>query len=183
MFDRKEHNKQYQKQYYQEHKEYYNEKSKQWYLAHKEEIKEKNKQYYIDHKKEMKKYFKQHRIDHSEERKEYNTQWNLNHLEQRKKYCKKYRKTPEGKAAIQRGNIKRRERERNIVNTLTAKEWEDILEQYDYRCAYCGVEFNCELFPHKDHVIPISKGGDNVKENVVPSCQSCNSKKSNKILT
>ncbi|MCK4464389.1 MAG: HNH endonuclease [Bacteroidales bacterium] len=34
----------------------------------------------------------------------------------------------------------------------------------------------------KDHVIPISKGGDNTKENIVPACQSCNSKKFNKIF-
>ena len=36
--------------------------------------------------------------------------------------------------------------------------------------------------PTKDHVIPISKGGHNTKENIVPACQSCNNKKYNKIL-
>ena len=94
---------------------------------------------------------------------------------------RKYRKTEKGKASSQRGHSNRRAKEKLIINTLTSKEWEDILEQYNYRCVYCGVEFNCENLPTRDHVIPISKGGNNVKENIVPACQSCNSRKGAKL--
>jgi 5-methylcytosine-specific restriction endonuclease McrA len=34
-----------------------------------------------------------------------------------------------------------------------------------------------------DHIIPKSKGGLNILDNLVPACRQCNEKKSNKILT
>ena len=34
----------------------------------------------------------------------------------------------------------------------------------------------------QDHVIPLSKGGQHIKENIVPACPSCNSKKGNRML-
>lgn len=47
-----------------------------------------------------------------------------------------------------------------------------------YRCAYCGTEsppFEIE------HVIPLSKGGNNYLTNLVFSCHDCNTLKSNKL--
>ena len=82
----------------------------------------------------------------------------------------------------QRKDTKRRIRENKIINTLTYKEWLNILKKYDYKCAYCGCEFDENTLPQKDHVIPISKGGHNTKENVVPACIICNSKKWTKII-
>jgi len=102
---------------------------------------------------------------------------------QEKGYFKEWQKTEKGKANSQRGHVKRQAKEKNIINTLTAKEWEDILEKHNYRCAYCGIEFDCENLPTKDHVMPISKGGNNVRENIIPACKSCNSKKNNKLLS
>lgn len=90
---------------------------------------------------------------------------------------KRYRKTEKGKANSQRGLIKRRVRLKKIINTLTAKEWNEILKQYNFRCVYCNKKFSSVNKPTRDHIIPISKGGDNTKENVVPACKSCNSKK------
>ncbi len=56
-----------------------------------------------------------------------------------------------------------------------------IFERDDYRCQYCGekvTQNNATL----DHKIPISKGGDNSKENLVTCCFECNSIKSGKTL-
>jgi 5-methylcytosine-specific restriction endonuclease McrA len=53
-------------------------------------------------------------------------------------------------------------------------EWREILEYFDYRCAYC-LRDDVELT--LDHVIAISRGGGHTKENVVPACKSHNSKK------
>ena len=46
-------------------------------------------------------------------------------------------------------------------------------------CLYCGNEFNR---PHltRDHVMPLSKGGRDIWENVVSACFQCNSRKSNR---
>nr|WP_119718698.1 HNH endonuclease [Lysobacter tabacisoli] len=46
-------------------------------------------------------------------------------------------------------------------------------------CLYCGNEFHR---PHltRDHVLPVSKGGRDVWENVVAACFHCNSRKGNR---
>lgn len=54
-------------------------------------------------------------------------------------------------------------------------------------CALCGGEINFELkFPHPDsftidHTIPLSKGGSNNFNNIMPAHYSCNRKKGNRI--
>lgn len=48
-------------------------------------------------------------------------------------------------------------------------------------CAYCGDHFTSNYLS-RDHIVPVSKGGENKWMNVVTSCKSCNSKKSNKTL-
>jgi len=108
-------------------------------------------------------------------------QYRENNKEKEVKRHRKYRKSGKGKACIQRGHITRRIKEKEIINTLTSDEWLDILKEYDYRCVYCGCNFDENTLPTRDHIIPISKGGNNTKENIVPACQSCNSKKNNKI--
>ena len=104
----------------------------------------------------------------------------LDNPEKMKGSKRRYNQTSKGKATKQRAKIKRRTNLGNVVNTLTAEEWIDILKEYKFKCAYCGREFTLFDRETRDHVIPISKGGDNTKENVVPACQSCNSKKFNK---
>jgi 5-methylcytosine-specific restriction endonuclease McrA len=47
-----------------------------------------------------------------------------------------------------------------------------------WRCAYCGSTGRLTL----DHVVPRSRGGDSVWENVVTSCAPCNLKKGNRLL-
>ena len=43
-------------------------------------------------------------------------------------------------------------------------------------CHYCGKKFKPSLLT-MDHVIPLSRGGTSSKENIVPSCRDCNTKK------
>ena len=184
MFNKKE----YMNQYRIKHKEEIKKSRRLYYIKNHEKTLEYDKKYREDNpeiiKERSKKYREKNRELLREKRRIYREnnhekikKYEENDYERRKKYNKKYRKTENGKAIAQRGNVKRQTRERKIINTLTSQEWLDILEKYNYRCAYCGIEFDCENLPTKDHIIPISKGGDNTKENVVPACQSCNSKK------
>jgi len=62
---------------------------------------------------------------------------------------------------------------------VTAEDWIEILENHKHRCFYCHRRMMRLTI---DHVIPLSKGGTHTKENLVPACQSCNSRKSNKIV-
>ncbi len=75
---------------------------------------------------------------------------------------------------------KRKALERQTESSLTLGEWELLKKQYGYACPMCGVS-EPEIMLTIDHVIPISKGGDNCAENIQPLCQSCNSTKHIKI--
>ena len=149
----------------------------------KEERKEYQRQYYLDHKEELKESQRLYRITHKEELKESKRQYYLTHKEERKEYEHQYFQTPEGKATLQRSQTARRARLALIANSLTCEEWYAILEEHEFKCAYCGCSL-LDLFnpPTRDHIVPISKGGDNVKENIVPACKSCNCKKGNKLI-
>lgn len=48
-----------------------------------------------------------------------------------------------------------------------------------YLCLYCGHEFPRQHLT-RDHVLPVSKGGRDIWENVVSACFMCNSHKSNR---
>lgn len=48
-------------------------------------------------------------------------------------------------------------------------------------CAYCGDSFTSSNLS-RDHIIPVSRGGENKWMNVVTACKGCNSRKSNKTL-
>lgn len=62
---------------------------------------------------------------------------------------------------------------------LTQDEWDDVVYLFDYRCAYCSRKGKLTL----DHVIPISRGGEHTKSNVVPACPECNFSKGAKLLS
>lgn len=50
----------------------------------------------------------------------------------------------------------------------------NILRRDNHKCAYCG---RGDLPLTIDHVIPRSRGGDDIWENLVAACLPCNSKK------
>jgi 5-methylcytosine-specific restriction endonuclease McrA len=65
---------------------------------------------------------------------------------------------------------------RGAVDRLTAAQWREIVEFFDYRCAYC-----LQRLPlTQDHVIALSRGGTHTAENVVPACLPHNLEKSTK---
>jgi hypothetical protein len=92
-----------------------------------------------------------------------------------------YGKSPSGKIAKSRAKHKRRSSEGNTEATLTLKQWNKILKMQNNKCADCEREFDEKLKPTKDHIIPVSIGGDFTFGNVQALCQSCNSKKHNRI--
>jgi hypothetical protein len=51
---------------------------------------------------------------------------------------------------------------------LTMEQWLETIEYFDYKCAYCGG--NYEVI---EHYLPIPKAGTTVS-NCVPACFSCN---------
>lgn len=64
---------------------------------------------------------------------------------------------------------------RQVTNTF-------LFARDGYRCMYCGRHrsgLRGREFLTRDHVVPLSRGGENVWENVVTACSCCNNRKAN----
>jgi hypothetical protein len=100
----------------------------------------------------------------------------LCHNNQQSRY---YHSNPEAQVA------RVRKRDRKLDRALTALEIKHIFTKYNYKCHYCGydnenhnIDYGENL--HLDHIMPLSKGGLTVVDNIQLLCRTCNCKKSNK---
>lgn len=57
-----------------------------------------------------------------------------------------------------------------------------LFRRDDYTCRYCGNGDDPENPLELDHVYPISRGGEDVPENIVVSCLRCNRRKHTNIM-
>ncbi len=67
---------------------------------------------------------------------------------------------------------------RQVTNTF-------LFARDDYRCQYCrrtAGEFRHREGLTRDHLIPLSRGGQNVWTNVVAACSTCNTRKGNRLV-
>src|SRR5687768_2764044 len=67
---------------------------------------------------------------------------------------------------------------RQVTNTF-------LFARDRYRCQYCGrhrTAFRNREFLTRDHIVPISAGGDNSWQNVVTACSTCNNRKADHSL-
>jgi 5-methylcytosine-specific restriction endonuclease McrA len=71
---------------------------------------------------------------------------------------------------------KREALKRRLLADFNAEEWELCKKVFNNKCCYCNKK--AELT--QDHFIPLSKGGEYTKSNIVPACASCNSSKNKK---
>ena len=172
----------YDKEYYQRNKDKRLKYTNEWYKTNPKYREKYNKEYYQKNRKEILIYKKKIRESNPKLLNERSRKWRENNLEYVRKRDRELIKTERGKANHQRSCTKRRTKIKEIINTLTFKEWLDILKKYHFKCAYCGKEFDLFTIPERDHIIPISKGGNNIKENIIPACRNCNARKSNKII-
>ena len=116
--------------------------------------------------------------------------------------AKDYRKTDKGRLAVQRDNRSeshkqimaawrkahpeavsnaRHQRRALVTGSIATGELAALLKAQENLCAYCDVKL-LEVGMHLDHVIPLSRGGDHVIENVAYACPECNLSKGSKLL-
>ena len=61
---------------------------------------------------------------------------------------------------------------------ISQSEWKKlritIFERDNYTCLYCGRKVD---HPHCDHILPFSRGGESVPENLATACPACNREK------
>ncbi len=66
-----------------------------------------------------------------------------------------------------------RARRRAAVGSLRAAEWLALVALHGGRCAYCGGVGSLQA----DHRTPLSRGGSNMIDNILPACARCNQRK------
>jgi hypothetical protein len=69
-----------------------------------------------------------------------------------------------------------------VEGNFTSQDWLDLMRLWNWKCAYCEVKLTRGT-RSTDHIVPLTKGGANEKDNIVPCCRSCNSKKNNRLLS
>jgi hypothetical protein len=100
--------------------------------------------------------------------------WHKQNVEQTKANNSRWQAThPVHKANY---NHQRRSMTQDFVSI---EDWQALLEKHNHQCLSCHTT-NIPLT--QDHVIPLSKGGKHHIDNLQPLCQSCNSKKRDKVI-
>ncbi len=169
----------YQQGYYQENREDILEKKKVYYVLNRESILTNKHFYYIDHLEERlaynKAYYNLNALELNERsRKWYEDNWDRAQAS-RRAYKEKY---PEKVKAQQKASKHNR---RNAPGKLTGADIQDAVQESEGRCPYCL----CELVYghiHIDHRRPLSRGGWNIRENIVACCDDCNLTKNDKTV-
>jgi 5-methylcytosine-specific restriction endonuclease McrA len=184
-YDAKKDHERYLKRY-EEHKETIKLKSKEYNRLNKAKCNERVRKYSREHLKEGRIRATKWRNENRDKLKIYSKRFRITHKEKEKLRHRQYKQTPEGKATSARITHRYKTHVKNTECTLTAEQWESILNSQNYKCngyphGACDVKFDDDNFPCRDHIIPVSKGGGLTLENVQALCNSCNAKKGNRL--
>jgi len=142
--------KKHNSEYYQANKEHVMETCKKWSLGHPEKVKASRKKYKTINKEMLKELNHKYHIEHP--------------------------------TMVAKFNAMKQARRYNATGNFTEKDYLQKLEDSGHRCYYCGRDLRelPTIQNHHDHVIPLSIGGTNTIDNIVPCCGSCNASKSNR---
>lgn len=101
--------------------------------------------------------------------------YKIRHKEKISEYSRLHKK--KNRAVYNQYNMKRKRMKGGEFDLIKQREWENIFRKTDSKCYFCG-----RLADTIDHLTPLSRGGDNKLDNLVPACRSCNSSKRTKTL-
>ena len=90
---------------------------------------------------------------------------------------KKHRSTELWRENHRIRQAERRARLRGTNGSVSKEEFSNVVMGVGNKCLRCGISFTDDERPTIDHVIPISKGGVHLIENIQPLCFACNSAK------
>ena len=120
---------------------------------------EESRKYRREHKEEMSSYNKQWRQNNPD----YGRQWNLDNQDKKFNYQQK-----------------RRTKEDTCGDGFTKEQWKEMMDFFDWKCAYSGESFNQSSHIEKrtiDHIIALDNNGLNEIWNLVPMKLKYNSSK------
>jgi 5-methylcytosine-specific restriction endonuclease McrA len=136
--------------------------------ANPEKTREKRKRYRAKHKDVIDAGHARYREANHERLRERHKQWRDTHIERLHEI-------------VSDAKHRRRARLAGSGGSHTAAEWNGLKEFYDYTCLLCNRR-EPEIKLTRDHYIPISRGGTNDIDNIIPLCKSCNSRKHAKLI-
>lgn len=184
--------REYQIKYYAKNKIRIIEASKNYDIKNQEKVRERNRKHYIANREKLLLISKENSkrntmLGQNNKRKEkqkiyrmnrkvseYCKQWYIENKEKISENHKQYFKTHLEEFRIY--NQKRRALKKSLVSNLTTKQWINIKLYFKNCCCYCGKELPLT----QEHFISVSKSGEYSLNNIVPSCQHCNSSKATK---
>ena len=114
----------------------------------------------------------------SEAYKAYQTKYrqSKSYKDYQKAYQTKYAQTEAGKIA----NMTKKHKRRALKKQVLHEDYRDWLKELKlhktFTCHWCWEKFPINKLT-LDHVIPLSKGGSDTKDNLVPACAHCNCSK------
>lgn len=76
---------------------------------------------------------------------------------------------------------RKRARKENAEGSHTFEEFEELCEKASWKCLCCGIPHSIRPLT-EDHIVPLSKGGEDSIGNIQPLCMSCNCRKSTKTI-
>jgi len=145
--------------------------------AHKEEMVAYSRAYRKENRAEIAARARAYRKSHKEEKAALNRAYRESHKEEIAARAHAYYETPRGRAVAFAACHRRRLLPGG--QDITAAMIQEVLDASNGVCPYCGKSFKNG---HIDHIIPVSKGGTNARDNLVYCCQRCNLSKGAKTL-
>jgi len=153
----------YLHQRYLANREEHNQRSVQWRKDNPEQNLSARRKWYQRNADKQRAVSREYKAAHPEKTKAVVKKWRTEHRDKVREHDHRYR--------ANRANAR--------VSDFTARQWRWLKEQYDNRCAYCGIHSD-RL--EADHIIPLSRGGLNTIANIVPACKSCNARKKDRLI-
>jgi len=114
--------------------------------------------------------------ENRKQRKDTSHQWYKENTQRKIDSNRRWRKANPKHVQAHRRN--RRAKLRNSDGSHTGNDIKRLEEKQRMQCVYCHTILDDGY--HVDHIIPLSKGGDNTKYNLQLLCPSCNLRKHNK---
>jgi len=167
----------YTHQYSREHSAEIGERARLWCLAHPDRVREYQRQRRITHREEERARHQRERDEYPERVREYSHRSYLKHREAKLATGRAYRHA-------NRERYRCHTRNRHAAIKGAEGKWTEADVALQLRtqkglCWWCGVALNGVF--HRDHRIPLTRGGSNAPENLCLTCPKCNLSKNNKL--
>lgn len=145
--------------------------------GHREDEKERARLWRTGNAERHRQYTKNWISKNSERVKEYKQVYRSTNFEKIREFSKKWKGLNWEKVLT--WSRTRRAKKKGNGGTITATEWQSVLEKYSNKCLYPGCN---RTDIQMDHVVPLALGGTHTIDNVQPLCKHHNNSKGIKVI-